>query len=26
MVQPEDRDTDGWMRTVETIARAASLH
>ena len=26
MVQPEDRDTDDWMRTVEKIARAASAH
>jgi hypothetical protein len=26
MVQPEDRDTDDWMRTVEKIARAGSAH
>lgn len=26
MVQPEDRDTDDWMRTVEKIARAGSVH
>src|SRR5215831_15756569 len=26
MVQPEDRDTDDWMRTVEKIARVASVH
>jgi hypothetical protein len=26
MVQPEDRDTDDWMRTVEKIARAGSMH
>jgi probable F420-dependent oxidoreductase len=26
MVQPEDRDADDWIRTVEKIARAASVH
>ena len=26
MVQPEDRDIDDWMRTVEKIARAGSAH
>jgi len=26
MVQPEDRDIDDWMRTVEKIARVASVH
>lgn len=26
LVSPEDRDADGWMRTVETIARAGSVH
>ena len=26
MVQPEDRDTDDWMRTVEKIALVASVH
>jgi hypothetical protein len=26
VVQPEDRDADDWMRTVEKIARAGSVH
>jgi len=26
MVQPEDRDIDDWMRTVEKIARVARVH
>jgi len=26
MVQPEDRDIDDWMSTVEKIARVASVH
>ena len=26
LVQPEDRDIDDWMRTVEKIARAGSVH
>ena len=26
LVQPEDREIDDWMRTVEKIARAASVH
>jgi hypothetical protein len=26
LVQPEDREIDDWMRTVEKIARAANLH
>jgi hypothetical protein len=26
LVSPEDRDADGWLRTVEKIARAAAVH